>query len=236
VTYTASSDNVSCWVLAVEANHGQSSEALIYQGTTQKKAQTFNGAFPKSLQAGGSPRIFTIKAINPSSQPVASTRVTFDAFPGDGTTQHIDASQVNLSYSTTGPGGPFTPVALDGTTSEGVIEGIIGSAGGITLPAASSETFTFRVSLAHSAPLSKTKPLMAFEAYLDQVDTASGSAATLSDTAAYQILVPTVATPSSSSTENLLVAIGALVVLAGLVFLGWRMSKGPREEPPPSSA
>jgi hypothetical protein len=166
---------------------------------------------------------------------VTATRITFDAFPGDGTTQHLDARQVNLAYSTTGPNGSFIPVALDGNTGDGVIEGIIGSAGGVTLPAGSSETYTFRVSLAHNAPLSKTKPLVAFEAYLDQVDDASGSAATLGDTAAYQILVPAVATSSSSSTENLLVAIGALLALAGLVFVGWRVSKGPRGAPPPVS-
>lgn len=236
VTYTASSDNVSCWVLAVDADRGQASEALIYQGTTRTDAPTFNATFPASLQAGGSPRTFTIKAINPSFQSLPSTRVTFDVFPGDGTTKYLEANQVHLSYSTTGPHGVFVPVALEGSTTDGgAIEGSVEAAHGITLPAASSQTFTFRVSLAHNVPVSKTKPLLAFEAYLDQIDIASGSAATLGDTEAYQVLVPAAATPSSSSTENLLIAIGALVVLAGLVFVGRRMSRGPRETPPPAS-
>jgi hypothetical protein len=188
------------------------------------------------LQAGGSPRTFTIKAVNPSSQPVPSTRVTFTMFPGDGTTQHIDANQVDLSYSTTGPNGLFTPVALDGSTADGgAIEGSIESLGGITLPAGSSQTFTFRVSLAPNAPVSKTTPLLAFEAYLDQIDTASGSAATIGDTTAYQVLVPGAATASNSS-RNLLIAIGALVVLGAVVLFGWRKRKAPREAPPPASS
>ena len=56
-------------------------------------------------------------------------------------------------------------------------------------------TWTFHVSLASDVPGSATIPLIAFEAYLDQINTASGSGATLADSYATDIKV----TPSSSS-------------------------------------
>jgi hypothetical protein len=233
VTYTASSDNVACWVLAVDADHGQSSQAVVYQGTTRKNAETFTAVFPTSLQAGGSPRIFTVRATNPTSQPVPSNRVAFIMFPADGTTLRVDANQVHLAYSTTGPNGPFTPVALYGSTAAGnAIVGHIAPPQLITLPAASSVTFTFRISLAHNVPTSKTTPLLALEAYLDQLDTASGSGATLGDTYATEVSVQTAAL-SSNTLRNVLIAIAmALVVLAIAGLMLWQRHRHPPQAPP----
>ena len=58
------------------------------------------------------------------------------------------------------------------------------------MPPKSSETITFHVSLASSVPVSKAAPMLAFEAYLDQVNSADGSGTTLADTYATDMKVP----------------------------------------------
>jgi hypothetical protein len=118
VTYTASTDDVACWVYGVESDGGQSAESVIYQGATQKDAAAFDASFPTSLQAGGSQATFAMTAANPSTQALANTRVEFQIFPGASTAKPVTAGQVHLSYSTTGPNGTFTTVPLSGTTGQ----------------------------------------------------------------------------------------------------------------------
>jgi hypothetical protein len=98
---------------------------------------------------------------------------------------------VHLSYSTAGPSGTFTPVRLFGSTiKQGVIQGYVGPLQGITLAPDSTTTYTFHVALASNVPVSKKKPLLAFEGYLDQINPADATAATLADTYMYQVVVP----------------------------------------------
>ena len=131
VTYTVSKDNVACWVMAVEAGGGQSAQSVIYQGSTQNDADTLKATFPTSLKAGGPPTTFTITAANPTAQPVPNAALDFVIFPGNSKSANVHASQVHLSYSTTGPTGAFSDVPLSGSTANGdYIEAYIGPAAG----------------------------------------------------------------------------------------------------------
>jgi hypothetical protein len=233
ITYTASTSNVSCWVLAVEAKTGKPAEAVIYQGTTQTQSPTFVASYPTSVQAGGSSD-FTVKATNPTSQPMYATRPHFVIFPGDGATKNVSAKQVRLSYSTTGSGGTFTPVQLIGSTiTDGAIQGYVGPLQGVTLAPHSTSTYTFHVALASTVPVSRHKPLMAFETYLDQINPAQETGATLGDTYAYQVKVPSEA--SSNTTRNILIAVGAglLALLAILGLMFWQRRRRTPPGPPP---
>jgi hypothetical protein len=234
VTYTASTSNVACWVIGTEARTGHAAVATIYQGTTQKQSPTFNASYPKTLLAGGSTD-FTVKATNPTSKAIVSTRPHFVIFPGDGATKNVKANQVQLSYSTTGPNGTFTPVALSGSTiTDGAIQGYVGPLRGVTLAPDSTTTYTFNVALASTVPVVRRKPLMAFETYLEQINTADGTGTTLGDTYEYGVVVPSVI--SSSTSVNVWVAIAAALGLAIGGLLIWRTAKRPPDQPPPQPA
>jgi hypothetical protein len=234
ITYTASTSNVACWVIATEARTGHAAVATIYQGTTQKQSPTFNASYPTAFHAGGSTD-FTVKATNPTSKPLVSTRATFIIFPGDGATKNVNANQVQLSYSTTGPNGTFTPVALSGSTiTDGAIQGHVGPLRGVTLAPDSTTTYTFDVALASTVPVVKRKPLMAFETYLEQINTADGTGTTLGDTYAHEIVVPSVISPSTS--VNVWAAIAAALGLAIGGLLIWRTAKDPPKQTPPQPA
>jgi Bacterial Ig-like domain (group 1)/Phosphate-induced protein 1 conserved region len=190
VTYKASKYNVQCWVLAVESEGGRGSESVIYQGNTQQDSPVLSANFPTSLRAGGPAATFTMKASNPSSHPLPDAQVNFYIWPGTGATKSVDASQVNLSYSTRGAGGPFAHVALYGSTAGGsAITGYLGSAEGATMAPHSTETITFHVSLARNLPVSNKVPLISFEGYLNQINSATGGGTTVGDTQGYDIKV-----------------------------------------------
>jgi len=236
ITYTASTDDVSCWVLATEALGGQSAQAVIYQGTTQKAAPTFHAAYPASIEAGGSGTTFLIKATNPTSQPIPAARIWFVIFPGSSTAKNVDASQIHLTYSPTGTGN-YAAVPLTGSTADdGAIQGYVGPEQGQTLPANATKTYTFHITLAPNVPVSKTAALLAFEAYLNQINAASGSGATLADTYATNVKVPT--TDTSNTTRNILVGVGAalVVVLAVTGLLLWQRRKHHPPTPPADTA
>ncbi len=76
------------------------------------------------------------------------------------------------------------------TAADDDITGYLGSPLGATMAPHSSRTITFRVSLARNVPTSKTVPLVAFEGYLEQVNSAAGGGAVVGDTLASQITVP----------------------------------------------
>jgi hypothetical protein len=190
VTYTASKFNVQCWVTATEADGGRGAESIIYQGTDVKYSPRLAAQFPASLRPGHS-ATFTMTAVNPSVHPLSDAQVYFAVYPGDGTKKSIDASQLRLSYSTKGPHGHFSKVVLSGSTGAGnIITGYLGSAAGATVAAHSKEKITFHVSLARNVATSKSVPLVAFEEYLDQVNSAAGGGATVGDTLASQITAP----------------------------------------------
>lgn len=232
ITYGTSTSNVSCYVVAVEAHGGKSAEAVIYQGTMQKQSPTFKAAFPTTVQAGGSTN-FPITAANPTSKPIPAIRPYFVVFPGDGATRNVNAGQVHLSYSTAGQHGTFTPVHLTGSTIEGgAIEGFVGPLQGLTLAPDSTTTYTFHVALAPTIPASKRTPLFAFESYMDQVNPADDTGATLADTYAYQVKVPS-STASSNTLLHILVTVGVVVLaILGLVFWRRRQTHGRPPEAP----
>ena len=112
-------------------------------------------------------------------------------YPGTGPSKHVNANQVHLSYSSGARHGHFTNVRLTGSTGGGNdITGYLGPAVGATMAPHSSETITFHVRLARDVPVSKTVPLVAFEGYLDQVNSAAGGGTTVGDTLATDIKVP----------------------------------------------
>jgi hypothetical protein len=190
VTYTASKFNVQCWVLASEADGGRGAESIIYQGTDVKYSPILTAQFPSKLSPGRQVT-FTMTAANPSVHPLSDAQVYFVVYPDSATKKSIDASQLHLSYSTSGPGGHFSTVALSGSTGGGNdITGHLGSASGATMAAHSTEKITFHVSLARDVPTSHSTPLIDFEGYLDQVNSAAGGGATVGDTLATDITVP----------------------------------------------
>jgi Phosphate-induced protein 1 conserved region len=188
VTYTASKFNMQCWVVATEADGGKGSESIIYQGTAVKDSPTVTAKFPTTL-APRSQATFTMTATNPSPHPLTDAQVYFVVY-GEPSNKNVDADQVHLSYSTHGPGGHFTNIALSGSTGDGNdIAGYLGSAEGATMAPHSSEKITFHVSVARKVPILKSGPLFAFEGYLNQVNSSAGGGATVGDTLATDITV-----------------------------------------------
>jgi hypothetical protein len=190
IKYTASSSDLVCDVAAIEGDGGQSADSLIYQGTAKAHAPTIHADFPSSVVAGGPPTTFTVTVNNPSDEPLPNAQAEFELFPGDspGTVQ---ASQVHLSYSAAGASGPFTPISLSGDTASGdSIAGYEGPLQGTMVPAKSSVTYTLHLSVDGSVPKeTANKPLLAIEAYLQQIDSASGTGTVLDDSYASDLHV-----------------------------------------------
>jgi hypothetical protein len=177
-------------MLAVEADGGRSASAVIYQGLTRNEAPTIDAHFPTELTPGAPATTFTVAMHNPSDKPVPATRLDFTFFPGT-SAPPVLASQLHLSYSTTGPTGPFIPIALVGDTKNGDdIEGYPGPQQGATLDPHASVTLTFHLSADTSVPAeAKGHALVAIEAYFDQINSASGSGTTLDDSYASDLHV-----------------------------------------------
>ena len=190
VTYTASKFNAQCWVVATEAEGGRAAESIIYQGSDVKYSPTVVAKFPSSLRPGSATG-FTMTATNPSPHPLTDAQVNFYIYAGTGTKRDVNAGQVHLSYSTHGMSGHFTNVRLTGSTGGGNdINGYLGPAVGSTMAPHSSETIAFHVTLARNVSVSKAVPLVAFEGYLFQVNSAAGGGTTVGDTLATDIKVP----------------------------------------------
>jgi hypothetical protein len=132
--------------------------------------------------AGGPPTTFTVTVNNPSDEPLPNAQVNFELFPG-GSPGTVQASQVQLSYSAAGSSGPFTPISLSGDTASGdSIAGYEGPLQGSTVAAKSSVTYTLHLSVDGTVPKdADNKPLLAIEAYLQQIDSASGTGTVLDD-------------------------------------------------------
>jgi hypothetical protein len=102
----------------------------------------------------------------------------------------VNASQLHLTYSSTA-GGPFVAIPLSGDTANGdSITGYEGPLQGSTLPPKSSATYTFRLSVDAGVPKeSDGKPLLSIEAYLQQIDSATGTGTVLDDSYASDLHV-----------------------------------------------
>ena len=190
VTYTASKANVVCDVTAIEGDGGRSADSVIYQGTTRAQAPRLIAHFPAAVRAGNEGQTFTITVENPSGSPVPDARVDFSFYRGT-KAPGVRASQIHLAASAHGASGPFVPIALTGdTTGNDSVTGSAGPPEGSPLAPHSTVTDTFRLSVAASVPRARDgRPLLALEAYLDQIDSASGSGATLDDSYASNLAV-----------------------------------------------
>jgi hypothetical protein len=128
---------------------------------------------------------------NPASDPVPNAQIDFALFPGTSSAGKVDASQVHLSYSTTGAAGAFVPIPLTGDTASGdQINGYAGPLQGSTMGPKSKVTYTFHLAVDSNVPKeSGDHPLLDIEAYLQQIDSASGSGTVLDDSTAYDLHV-----------------------------------------------
>src|SRR5262249_23271837 len=114
------------------------------------------------------------------------------------------------------------------------IEAYVGSQQGTTLAPKSSQTYTFEVSLASNVP--RASPLILFEGYLDQINTASGSGATVADTLGTDITVPGSSSSGLSTGWYVLIGVGWFVVVAMVGFLLWRDHKRHPQNPTAGAA
>ena len=216
VTYTASKDDVDCWVLAVDAEGGRSAAAAIYQGKDARTSPTLEASFPSTLNAGAAPAQFTVTAANSSASALPETITHLAIYAGATGTAAVKAGEVHVSYSANGPKGKFAPVPLAGSTARGnAIQGYLGPLRGTAIAAHASEKLTVRVSLDHGVPVSRTRPLLAFHAYLDETNPASGSDATIADSNETSVVVP-VAVASSHTLRNVLIGVGVVLVLLAI--------------------
>lgn len=190
VTYTASGDPVVCALVALEAKGGYSTISRVYQGDTAGTAPRAEATFPRSIEAGGDARFFTATFANPGSDRVEGARVEFDVFPADGSRTVVDASQLHLAYSLDGGLGPFVPVALDGSTAgAGVVNGYVEPSEGISIAPHGEQTVTFRLTLDGEVPTSAKGPQLSLEAFLDEVNAATGAGTTVADTYATDVRI-----------------------------------------------
>ncbi len=191
VVYTASTDNLECAVVASEAKGGKSVTAPVYQGTAANVAPTADDTIPETLTAGRT-AFFTVTFGNRGNTPIRFGTVDFEIFPDSDTSPKVVASQVKLSVSPYGGGGPFTALKLSGTTAgDDSIEGrYSGPKGlGVTIPPHHVFRFTYRVALSSTVPSRGVTPVIDFEAYLDQLNPASATYTTLADTGYTSIAV-----------------------------------------------
>jgi hypothetical protein len=189
VTYTASTDDVLCAVVANDLYGGQDSTGMIYQGSFQDQAIRATNTYPTSLTVGATtPTNFQIAFLNPATTDKVDSRINFSIFPGEGATDNVDASQVNLSYSTDGK--TYQPVDLHGSTiDDGAIQADILPAAGVTIAAGKTLTVSFRIQLAGGIDTSGGGAGMYFESYLQQIDPGSGAVSIYGDTLAEPVTV-----------------------------------------------
>lgn len=177
-TYTASTANQSCIVLADDVESGASNWGTVYQGTSASTQPTITDAsVPTSLTPGGAADTFTVTATNPSSDALRDVR--FDVFltGDDKGAAGVMASQVHIAYSDAATGGSMTPLHLTGeTVKQGEIEGSAMPDKAADLPAGASSTVTFQISIDSGAPTTaSTGAPLHLEVDFDQFNPADGT-------------------------------------------------------------
>jgi hypothetical protein len=205
-TYTASTDNGACSILATEATGGTANDTVIFQGSSDDDAPSITQSSPSSLTADGAPVTFTATAQNPAGAEELDDTQDSVFLSGDdtGSTIGLDASQVTLSYSDDATSNEFVPVALTGTTVDGgYIEGDIDPTDVTDFPPGSSEVVTFKLTVATGAADSvSTGTPLTIESDLDQLNEADGSTSNVSYDYADAFVLPAATTPPTSTTTT----------------------------------
>jgi len=187
--YRASRSDVACVIVANDAEGGRSASAVVYQGTTRSSAPRTRATFPQTVTAGRT-LTFTTSFTNPMRTLIGDTQVNFGIFVPFYNSPNVTARQVQLSVSWHGHRGPFVPVRLTGSTSNGAgIIGVIGGPTGFNLRADYTRTLTYRIRVSTSVPLRRRRPILEFQTFLDQIDPASGADSVLATTPATNALV-----------------------------------------------
>jgi hypothetical protein len=184
-TYTASTDEVACFVIAIDAERGASDSALVYQGTSNDLAPRITDAgVPATVTAGGPTETFSVTATNPSAtNDIPDAR--FDLYlggdnDGPGGTLGLTASQVHVSYSDPNTDGRFVKLPLAGeTVDDGEIVGYAVPDAAADLAPSSTSTITYQISIDPAATSAQTGSPLAIEVDLDQFNPADGSQSNL---------------------------------------------------------
>jgi hypothetical protein len=178
VTYRASRSDVACVIVANEALGGKSVAGVIYQGKARSKAPALTAAYPKVLVAGRT-TTFAMKLANRTKHKLVSAQVLFGISPPRAGSPVVQARQLQLSVSRSGPRGPFVPVDLGGSLAGGgSIVGLIGGEKGFDVPSGRTSTLTFRLRATRGAPRGR-RSILQFQSVLEQVNPATGASAQL---------------------------------------------------------
>jgi hypothetical protein len=188
VTYRASRSNIACGIVANDALAGKSDSGVVYQGTKRSIAPQAGAAFPRKVTAGRR-STFTTSFTNPMRSRIADARVAFEIYSIDEHSPNVRARQVHLSVSRHGRRGPFAPVRLSGSTGQAGISGVIGGAAGFDLRGRRKLTLTYRIRLGRGVPRRRRRPILQLQAFLDQVNPASGGDTGLAETRAGNVKV-----------------------------------------------
>ena len=231
-TYTGSPDPVTCALVAHEARGGHSGTSRIYQCKAADTAPQAFATFPASLEPGGAPRTFTTTFTNPTNEDIRSSQVEFDVYAGDKSTVAVHRSDLHVSYSTHGADGPFTTLSLHGSTADGsAIYGFISPKNGLTARANSNLTVYYRLNAGRGLPTKGTAPRLSLEAYLDQVNPATGAGTTIADTYAADVRLDPPQPWYLNPWPYVGLALVLLIVALCVVLLVRRSHRRPAAEP-----
>ena len=186
LTYTASTDNVECAVVATDLYGGQSSTSAIFQGTFQAQAPRATNTYPTSIKPGSVGRRFQVKFLNPTVTDSLHNQVHMQLTAQSGA-NNIDASQVHMTYALN-KFGPWLPVTVTGSTS-GAIQANILPALGVTIRAHKSLTIYLHMHLGKTVDTGGAGAGFIIESYLEQINPGSGAISTYGDTLGYPVTV-----------------------------------------------
>lgn len=187
--YRASRSNMTCVIVANDAEGGRSASVVIYQGAEQSKAPTVRGTFPDVVTAGRT-LTFTTSLTNPKRASIGDAQIDFEIFVPFYNSPNLAARKVRLTVSWHGNRGPFVPVRLTGSTSRDAgIAGVIGGPAGFNLRGHHTRTLTYRMTVSKHVPLRSKRPILEFQTFLDQIDPASGAESVLASTRGTNALV-----------------------------------------------
>lgn len=181
VTYRASRSNIACGIVATDALGGRSVSGVVYQGRSRASAPRAGAAFPKVVRTGRR-AIFTTAFTNRTTDPIGNSQVNLLVYARGEHSPSVRARQIHISVSWHGRRGPFRPVRLSGSTGEAGISGVIGGPRGFKLRGRHKLTLTYRIRVSKTVPRHRRRAILQFEAFLDQVNPATGADTALADT------------------------------------------------------